>query len=308
MSTNSTAPPSGGVAPDVLPQNTAPPAGGVAPDVLPLAPEATNEKNEEKRREERGDEMNEAKTETEEDESGDGATMSTGGSHEESVHSEPRPRMRQDTPWASDAPTAAPTNDMTAIIAMMANMQQHMQQQMQQQSAQMQQQSTQMQQQMQQQSTLLEFLARDKRAPPPAHTHAPASPSSSAGPTQDQPRLFKRPDKLVCPTLTRYTKDPFVVIRHIYALEAYVADARPSIDPEFFDHWLISQCNSSISSVGQWVSWAREEGTQYLTLAEWSEGWKEKVLDRDWVRQVRLSLSHKRMEGTNPRAFDAFSA
>ncbi|TYJ51120.1 hypothetical protein B9479_008325, partial [Cryptococcus floricola] len=158
------------------------------------------------------------------------------------------------------------------------------------------------------QQQIVDLLAREKSPPSPAHTHAPASSYASSGHTPEQPRLFKRPDKIVCPTLTRFTKDPFVVIRHVYALEAYIANARPSIDPEFFSHWLIAQCNSSISSVGQWVSWAREEGSQYRTFAEWSEAWKEKILDRDWVRQVRLSLSHKRMEGTNPRAFDAFSA
>ncbi|TYJ56122.1 hypothetical protein B9479_003232 [Cryptococcus floricola] len=126
---------------------------------------------------------------------------------------------------AGPAPAASPAHDMTAIIAMMANMQQ---------------QSAAMQQQMQQQSTaIIDLLAREKSAPAPAPAPAPSS-------TSEHPKLFKRPDKLICPTLTRFTADPFVVIRHLYALEAHFRSARPNIDPEYYYHWMIDQCNFSI--------------------------------------------------------------
>ncbi|TYJ51136.1 hypothetical protein B9479_008309, partial [Cryptococcus floricola] len=207
--------------------------------------------------------------------------MSTGGSHEESVHSDPRPRMRQDTPWAGPAPTT----DMTAIIAMMANMQQQMQQQS---------------------AAIIDLLAREKNTPAPVSAPAPA-PAPSSVSTPERARTFKRPDKLVCPTLTRFTKDPFIIIRHLHALKAHLDMGLFSIDSEFYYQWEIEQCNLSISSVGQWVAWAREEGTREATFAGWSKAWKEHVLDPDWVRHVRRSLSQKRMEGSTPRHFETFS-
>ncbi|TYJ51103.1 hypothetical protein B9479_008345 [Cryptococcus floricola] len=92
------------------PANKALPAGGVPHDDLPppiggVAPKAKLE-----------GERREAK-----DEGESGTENDDGFSHEESVHSDPRPRLRQDTPWAATAPV--PASDMSAVLNMMATMQ-----------------------------------------------------------------------------------------------------------------------------------------------------------------------------------------
>ncbi|TYJ51269.1 hypothetical protein B9479_008171, partial [Cryptococcus floricola] len=261
--------PAGGVPHDDLP----PPIGGVAPEA-----KLEEERREAKDEGESGDETSDATTEnatTEREKSEKDKT----GSHEESVHSDPRPRLRQDTPWAGPAPAT----DMAAIIAMMANMQQ---------------QSAAMQQQMQQQSAaIIDLLAREKSTPAPAPAPAPAPSSVS---TPERARIFKRPDKLVCPTLTCVTKDPFIIIRHLHALKAHLDMGLFSIDSKFYHQWEIEQCNLSISRVGQWVTWAREEGTREATFTGWSKAWKEHVLELliSKYQQAVQANRHRRPEPT----------
>ncbi|ODO00850.1 hypothetical protein L198_03177, partial [Cryptococcus wingfieldii CBS 7118] len=111
-------------------------------------------------------------------------------SHDTSVDSTPGPRVRQGTPWPDDAP-----NPM-AMFGLMAGLQQQMAAML------AQQQSTPSIQQQ-----LLDLLAQRESAPAPPAAPAPAE---NAPATSDNPDLFRRPDKLTCPTLTRVTRDPFV--------------------------------------------------------------------------------------------------
>ncbi|ODN83126.1 hypothetical protein L202_01331 [Cryptococcus amylolentus CBS 6039] len=125
----------------------------------------------------------------------------------------------------------------------------------------------------------------------------------------DNPDRLHHPHKLVCPTITRFTSDPFVIVRHLYALEDYIDNASLTMGSStLFDAWVVRQCNLSIAGVGDWRTWSQEKGRYTSNFSAWSRLWKAKVLDRDWVDQVRNSAASRRMAGVTPLQFDAFAS
>ncbi|ODN99197.1 hypothetical protein I350_07356 [Cryptococcus amylolentus CBS 6273] len=165
-----------------------------------------------------------------------------------SVNSTMRPHERQDTPWPEPEP---PHPKVLALITQLTSIQQQ-----------------------------LADKVNKLSIPAPASTPPPA-------PAPERPSIFKRPNKLVCPTLSRFTTDPFVITRHLYALEAYLQSARPMME-----------------AVGQWFTWSHEVGRHAVTFPGWSKRFKEKVLAPDWVRQAKNALKFMRMEGTTSQHFN----
>ncbi|ODN95691.1 hypothetical protein L198_04309 [Cryptococcus wingfieldii CBS 7118] len=138
------------------------------------------------------------------------------------------------------------------------------------------------------QQQLLDLLARQQETPAPA------------------PRTYSLLGRPRFISSTRQT-DPFVITRHLLALEEHLARGKDTMKDIFYERWVIEECNHSISQVGQWLEWSREVGKTTVSFGQWSRAFKKKVLARDWVDQARHAIVQKRMEGKSGQNFDTFA-